>query len=203
MSKQLFQLKVKMAKPSFKGIVKDNISGNETEVSKASELIDFVNNNFTESGVDRGYDFDDIKQVENKDEQLFFISANDKRTGKVIDNFSGNKLEYQIMGMIIDFIIKNHIPTDDELDKRAIADEKKAEMEKNKKADFTFPPRTEIKEALMKVSNFTADEIEIMSWSTMYKSYSLIERYGQKGVEEEIRSEEWFKPALEEYLKNK
>lgn len=203
MANQIFKVKVNLAKPTFKGLISDNISDETGEFSKASELIDFIKKYFDKKNADSDYNFEDIDTVEDKNNQFFFVSPIDEDTGKVFDNFSGKSLAYRIMGMLIDFVIKNHIPTDEELDMRAIAEEKKSEMEKNKKEDFVFPPRSEIKEALMKVSNFTADEIEIMSWSTMYKSYSLIERYGQKGVEDEIRSEEWFKPALEEYLSKK
>ncbi|HOK40946.1 MAG TPA: hypothetical protein PLD27_07910 [bacterium] len=71
------------------------------------------------------------------------------------------------------------------------------------KKDVPLPPRAEIKAELAKVSNFTEDELAILNWSSMYKAYSLIVRYGEKGVEDNFRKEEWFQTALKEYLEKK
>ena len=65
-----------------------------------------------------------------------------------------------------------------------------------KKSFKPMPPRTEIREALAEVSDFTPEEIGILYYSSMYKAYSLIVRYGKKGVEEEFRREKWFREAL-------
>ena len=64
------------------------------------------------------------------------------------------------------------------------------------KNDVKMPPRTKIREALKKVSNFSEEEISILYWSSLYKAYSLIVRYEQKGVEEEFRSYDWFQNAM-------
>lgn len=73
-------------------------------------------------------------------------------------------------------------------------------MEKNLilKNDVKMPPRIKIRQELKKVSEFTEKEISIMWWSSLYKAYSLIVRYGQKGVEDEFRKEEWFQNAMNE-----
>lgn len=62
--------------------------------------------------------------------------------------------------------------------------------------DIKMPPRKSIKKELLKVSNFTEEEVEVMYWSSLYKAYSLIVRYEQKGIEDEFRSKDWFKKAL-------
>ena len=61
-----------------------------------------------------------------------------------------------------------------------------------------MPRRKEIRKALGKISNFTEDEMEVLYFSSFYKAYSLIVRYGQKGVEDAFRLEKWFMDALDE-----
>ena len=61
-----------------------------------------------------------------------------------------------------------------------------------------MPRRKEIKKALSKISNFTEGELEVLYFSSFYKAYSLIVRYGQKGVEDAFRLEKWFIEALSE-----
>ncbi|HPG31966.1 MAG TPA: hypothetical protein PKY81_02555 [bacterium] len=67
------------------------------------------------------------------------------------------------------------------------------------KNDVKMPPRTKIREALKKVSNFSEAEISILYWSSLYKAYSLIVRYEQKGVEDEFRSYDWFQNAMKSF----
>ena len=58
-------------------------------------------------------------------------------------------------------------------------DKKKKRVKKGK-----MPKREDIKKELVKVSDFTPEEVEIMGWSSTYKAYSLIVRYKEKGVED-------------------
>ncbi|HON55998.1 MAG TPA: hypothetical protein PLJ38_03175 [bacterium] len=81
--------------------------------------------------------------------------------------------------------------------------EKKERVLTVKDPKYVAPVRAKIDEELKKVSNFTDDELAIMGWSSKYKAHSLIVKYGEKGVEDEFRNYEWFKPALEEYLDKK
>jgi len=70
------------------------------------------------------------------------------------------------------------------------------------KNDVKMPPRKTIRQELMKVSNFTEEELSIMYWSSLYKAYSLIVRYEQKNVEDYFRAQPWFQEAIKE-LRNK
>jgi len=79
-------------------------------------------------------------------------------------------------------------------DKKHIDYSKRENRPEKKK--IIMPPRAEIKEALKKISNFTDDELSIMGWSSCYKAYSLMVRYGQTGVEEEFRKNNWFQKEL-------
>ncbi len=71
-----------------------------------------------------------------------------------------------------------------------------AETKMEVKNDVKLPPRSIIRQELLKVSNFTEAEVSILWWSSLYKAYSLIVRYEQKGVEEEFRNLDWFQSAL-------
>jgi len=64
------------------------------------------------------------------------------------------------------------------------------------KKKFVAPARTRIRKALLKVSNFTEPEIAVLNYSSCYKAYSLIVRYGEKGVEDDFRKKAWFQEEL-------
>lgn len=70
------------------------------------------------------------------------------------------------------------------------------------KNDVKMPVREKIRAELMKVSNFTEEEVSIMYWSSLYKAYSLIVRYEQQGVEDEFRKLDWFQKAMSDIKKN-
>lgn len=69
-------------------------------------------------------------------------------------------------------------------------------MAKNMKKKL--PNRKKIKDELLKVSNFSEEEVAVLNWSSTYKAYSLIVRYGEKNVEDEFRNQDWFKEAVVE-----
>ncbi|HPG30962.1 MAG TPA: hypothetical protein PKY81_14650 [bacterium] len=81
-----------------------------------------------------------------------------------------------------------------------MSEEKKLEAVK---PDYVAPERANIREELKKVSNFTDDELAVLNWSSLYKSHSLIVKYGQTGVEEGFRKEEWFQNEVKNYIANK
>lgn len=204
MGEQIFTMKMETAKPTFTGTMTDSESGNTGKITKASELIDFITNNFKSATESVDAEIISDEKEKTRENQKFIIGIKSTRppvVGTVIDNISGNTLEFKIAGMLINFVVKNHIPDEAEIEARIEADKEKEELEKKKKKDFSFPPRIEIKEALSKVSNFTELEMQVLSWSTMYKCYSLMERYGQEGVEDEIRAEGWMEEAIEEFKK--
>lgn len=147
-------------------------------------------------------------------------------SGKVTDMATGESAEFQTAGVQIDFIVKHcggtaksdgsvNIPVELESKKEsgaevctaspAVAAEpsKIDESELKLVNDVKMPKREDIKEELMKVSNFTEDELSILDWSSMYKAYSLIVRYGQKGVEEQFRSQKWFEKTMKKVAKEK
>ncbi len=64
--------------------------------------------------------------------------------------------------------------------------------------EFEYPSRDKIKEELLEKTDFTEDEIETLHWDRIYEIYGRIVRYNEEGVEDEIRSKDWFKDAITE-----
>ncbi|MBP7653467.1 hypothetical protein KA977_08595 [Candidatus Dependentiae bacterium] len=81
-----------------------------------------------------------------------------------------------------------------------MTEDKKLEV---KKTDYVAPDRVNIREELKKVSNFNDDELAILNWSSLYKCHSLIVKYGEQGIEEDFRKQEWFQKELKKYIENK
>ncbi len=63
--------------------------------------------------------------------------------------------------------------------------------------DFEYPDREDIKDELVQNSDFTAEEVEVLNYDRMYEIYGRIVRYGEEGVEEEIRATDWFQEVME------
>jgi hypothetical protein len=63
-------------------------------------------------------------------------------------------------------------------------------------SEFVYPTRKKIDKELLKVSDFTEQEISILNWSSKYKAYGDIVRYNKKNVEQEFRNKDWFKKAM-------
>ncbi len=53
--------------------------------------------------------------------------------------------------------------------------------------DFSYPPREEIRAALVEVSDFSSTEVEELSWDELYEAYGRIVRYEESDVEEDYR----------------
>jgi len=167
--------------------------------------------------------------MSNETKQIFTIEVYSLKpySGKIIDNASGETAEFKTTGEQLNFIVKNFKGVKGGFDYSEFSKEKvniqeqqsitaqpqqqpvwsestpKEEGELKLVNDVKMPPREKIKEELKKVSNFTDDELEILDWSSTYKAYSLIVRYGQKGVEEEFRNQRWFQKELKRLLKKK
>lgn len=54
-------------------------------------------------------------------------------------------------------------------------------------ADFTYPPRDEIRAELVKVSDFSETEVEALTWDELYEAYGRIARYDEPDVEADYR----------------
>lgn len=144
--------------------------------------------------------------------------------GIIKNTQSGESQAFSKSGLIIDFITKccksvaksecGYIPqkgeemtqecccgnVSEETGEITQADsEEKLELVK----DVEMPKRKDIKKELSKVSNFTEEEMSIMGWSSLYKAYSLIIRYGKKGVEDEFRKYPWFEKEMKIIMKQK
>ncbi|HOK40490.1 MAG TPA: hypothetical protein PLD27_05565 [bacterium] len=165
--------------------------------------------------------------MSNETKQIFTIEVYSLKpySGKIIDNASGETAEFKTTGEQLNFIVKNFKGAKGGFDysefskEKGVVQDQQSIMtqqqpvlsgnlhkdEENLKLvnDVKMPPREKIKEELKKVSNFTDDELEILDWSSTYKAYSLIVRYGQKGVEEEFRNQRWFQKELKRLLKKK
>jgi len=81
--------------------------------------------------------------------------------------------------------------------------EKKERVLTVKDPKYVAPVRAKIDEELKKVSNFTDEELSIMGWSSKYKAYSLIMRYGEKGVEDKFREQNWWQKEMKKLAKSK
>jgi len=64
--------------------------------------------------------------------------------------------------------------------------------------DFEYPSREDIKDELLKNSDFTQEEVDILYYDRLYEIYGRIVRYDEEGVEEEIRATDWFQETMEE-----
>ena len=147
-------------------------------------------------------------------------------SGTITNTQSGESKPFDKSGLIIDFITKcckslsksecSYIPKKEEAHSEECCccedevSEKTGEI-KSKNPDeklelvndVDMPERKNIKKELSKVSNFTEEEMSIMGWSSLYKAYSLIVRYGKKGVEDEFRKYPWFEKEMKIIMKQK
>jgi len=94
------------------------------------------------------------------------------------------------------YLLENQVKSSVREEASVVAEVKEKELVL--KNDVKMPPRSSIRQELIKVSQFTEDEVSILYWSSLYKAYSLIVRYQQEGVEEEFRRQAWFSEALNE-----
>ena len=165
--KQVFTLSVVSVSPQLKGSVSDNISQTSAEFVNVGLLLDFINKNA-------------LCKCETKKDYKKFIKKNDKTE----DIQTAEESEKTVC-------VCETAESESPSAKSEGGDSKEPEK-LDKKKKIIMPKRSEIKEELKKISNFTDEEMSIMGWSSLYKAYSLMVRYGQKGVEDEFRKLQWF-----------
>ncbi|HPN31579.1 MAG TPA: hypothetical protein PKY81_11530 [bacterium] len=165
--KQVFTLSIVSVSPQLKGSVSDNISKTSAEFVNVGLLLDFINKTAL------------CKCATEKDYKKFI-----KKNDKAADNPTLDETSKTVCCC-------ETVPAVQEPEKTDADDNKESEK-LDKKKKIIMPKRSEIKEELKKISNFTDEEMSIMGWSSLYKAYSLMIRYGQKGVEDEFRKLQWF-----------
>lgn len=125
--------------------------------------------------------------------------------GKISENINGASLQFKEAGLIIDFLVKNFrcettsensaeikksaaepAATADDFTARPVYEQYIKSL-KTEVKEVKYPSSDKLKEELLKVSNFTEEELTNMSMTDIYKAYNLIVRCGQKSVEDEIR----------------
>ncbi|MBP7654486.1 hypothetical protein KA977_13755 [Candidatus Dependentiae bacterium] len=179
-TKQVFTLSITSVAPQLKGLVSDSISKTSAEFANVGLLLDFINKNaLCKCTAEKSY-----KKFMKKNENQEEISV-----PREAENLTCVCCESEDSDM-------EDVSPSEEIDK-----ESDTKLEKKKKIDM--PKREKIKEELKKISNFTDEEMSIMGWSSLYKAYSLIARYGQTGVEEEFRKLQWFGKEMKQIEKNR
>ncbi len=177
-TKQIFTIELTSKKP-MSGIITDNLSGETFKFDKAGLILDFLTKKSKKTeAVDCGCGCS-IQKTETAEPEV--NAENSLCSAKIVDAIDPQECKKT------------------EEAKPEKKDEEKLKIVK----DIEMPNRKRIKDELKKISNFTEDELSIMGWSSMYKAYSLMIRYGQKGVEDGFRKEPWFDKEMKIKLKEK
>jgi len=148
-----------------------------------------------------------VGKMAGEKKQIFTIELDSVSplAGKISENIKGESLQFKEAGLIIDFLVKNFIreaaaenssqnvkttaepsAAADDFTARPVYEQYMKSL-KTEPKEVKYPPSDKLKEELLKVSNFTEEELANMSMTDIYKAYNLIVRCGQKSVEDEIR----------------
>ncbi len=55
--------------------------------------------------------------------------------------------------------------------------------------DFEYPDRDTIRAEILKITDFSEEEVENLGWDKLYEIYGRVARYGEEGIEDEYREE--------------
>ncbi len=53
--------------------------------------------------------------------------------------------------------------------------------------DFEYPDRDSIRDEILKLTDFSEEEVDSLGWDELYEIYGRVARYGEDDIEDEYR----------------